>query len=201
MKRFVWSGIMVALLGLVPATAQAGNLVLNGTFATGDFTDWTTTAAAHGSLFGVNTADPLPPNTFAAYFGGTSVGFYDTIQQSVPTTAGATYTFSFWLANDGGVPNFYAFNAFWGGLAVLQIANGSSAGFPYTLYSFTETATSSSTTILFQGFQVPGFFFLDDIVVSPTIIPEPSSLALAGIGSVVMAGYVWRWRHRRRAKT
>jgi hypothetical protein len=140
--------------------------VVNGGFETGDFTGWTIIPAQQGSLFGVSNFEPHSGN-FAAYFGGVSPPFRDTIQQSIPTVAGVMYSFSYWLINDGGPAN--EFRVSWGGVVIQDIVD--SAAFSYTQYTFTEMATGSSTVIEFSSYQAPSYFRLDDVSVNPLGAP------------------------------
>ena len=78
------------------------NLVANGNFATGDFTDWTlggnyTSTSTGPEIF--TDANGEGGSTYAAGMG--SVGADGTLSQTIATTAGQTYTLSFWLQNEG----------------------------------------------------------------------------------------------------
>ena len=77
------------------------NLIANGNFATGDFTNWT----LGGNYTSTSTGPEIyiDPNaeggsTYAAGMG--SVGADGTLSQTIATTAGQTYTLSFWLQNE-----------------------------------------------------------------------------------------------------
>lgn len=167
--------------------AIAGNLVANCGFETGNFSGWTTTAAAAGSLFGV---DGNPNSgTFAAYFGAVTPPFEDMISQSIPTIAGHAYSISFFLDNAGGSPN--QFTAMFDGTTLLSLTN--SAPFPYTEFTDTVIATGSSTTLSFAAYQVPSFFYLDDVSVLSVAVPEPASLVLLG-GALLAFGVTRRQR-------
>ena len=139
----------------------------------------------------VNTADPHIPSTYAASFGATR-GEDDSISQTITTVPGQSYTFSFWLANpfnDNSISN--DFSAYWNGTQVLSLVDLGLS--PYTEHTFTETATSSSTTIMFSGSDEPALaagpeLDLDDVSVTGLqAVPEPVSLLLFGAGLVGMA--------------
>ena len=153
------------------------NLVINGGFETGTFSGWNTTSAVSASDFGVSITDPHS-GSYSAYFDA-SLDDYDSISQSIPTTVGETYTFTFWLDNDvGNEPN--SFIALWAGTQVLNLSSVNP--FPYTEYSYTETATTSTTTIEFSGYEGTllgsgGTFFLDDVSVTSGV-PEPATLII-----------------------
>ena len=97
-------------------------------------------------------------------------------------------------------PTANSFQAYWGGNRILTVdASPSQAPSPTTQYTFTETASSNSTTLLFQGYNLPGYFYLDDVSVTPTtgVVPEPSTFAIAGVAG--LAGLAYSLRRRLRA--
>jgi hypothetical protein len=79
----------------------------------------------------------------------------------------------------------------WDGSTVDSLTNLTNAA--WVQHSFTETATSSSTTIAFTVNDSPRYLALDDV--SVTAVPEPAGLvALSGIGAMGLLGIVWRGR-------
>jgi hypothetical protein len=170
------------LLGM-SVGSQASNLVLNPGFETGDFSNWT--------QFGNtgNTAVDTVPHTgsFDALFG--PVGSLGGITQALPTIAGASYSLQFWLQNDGGTPNEFLVQ--WDGTTVIDTINA--GGFGFTLFAFTQVASSTSTQLSFSFRQDPNFFSLDDISVDLSAVPEPSTIAMFGSGLLALA----LWRRRR----
>ena len=136
------------------------NLVANGNFATGDFTDWTlggnyTSTSTGPEIF--TDANGEGGSTYAAGMG--SVGADGTLSQTIATTAGQTYTLSFWLQNEGSTGN--DFKAIWNGQTLLSLTNA--AQFGYTEYTDTVTATGSTTTLEFSAANAPSQWDLDNI--------------------------------------
>ncbi len=158
-----WIGALCAMWGLCTAgMAQAQNLVVNGDFATGDFTGW---VPSESSFFMFVT--PGGPTGFYGAMGpNTTLG---SLTQTVNTTVGATYTLTYQLASDGDTPN--EFKAVIGGTTLTNLFNIPAQGF--TLYTSDFTATSTSTLLDFMFRDDPGFLSFTDVFfglqVSPTV--------------------------------
>jgi Carbohydrate binding domain len=161
-----WTSVLAT--GASICDGIAGNIVTNCGFETGDFTGWTAVDGS-GNTFVAGAFDtgPNSGNSFAALG---AVGTDGTVSQTLTTIPGQTYDFSFWLASDGGLPN--DFTAQWDGADLVSLA--ATPATPYVLYSFIETASSTSTAINFIERNDPGFWGLDDVSVVAT--PEPSNL-------------------------
>jgi uncharacterized protein YfaP (DUF2135 family) len=146
-----------------PGAAGAGvNLVQNGGFETATFSGWTTTAASLGSDFDVGTAGPPHSGYYDVALGALSY-IPDSISQTLATVPGDTYTLSYWVSHDStNAEN--DFQVFWGGNSVQNLSNVSAFG--WTNYTFTETAASATTVLKFSAYEVPAWFFLDDVSVS-----------------------------------
>jgi len=185
--------VVVAMAVLVCApTAFAQNLLTNGGFETGDFTGWTT-----GGNFEFTQVVSGP---FGSYSGAQEGNFYatlgpvgsdGTLSQSFATTAGASYTFSFWIAAVGDDPS--DFSAFWDGTQVYSATDPNTGGV-YQQFSFTETGTGNDT-ITFSFRDDPAYIALDNVSVSQTgtgSVPEPSSFMLLGSGVLGLAGVIRR---------
>jgi hypothetical protein len=166
-KLFAAIGFAVGMAG----SAQALNIVNNGSFETGDFTGWTQTG--NTGFNGVTCPGSAPQGACFGFFG--PVGSDGGISQSLSTVAGNKYVITFSLQTDGGTPS--DFSASFGGNTFVSQVNPAAAAF-HTL-TFVVTATGASSTLAFNFRNDPGFTFLDAVSVG---VPEPASLALLGIG-------------------
>src|SRR5262245_27106709 len=151
MKAWLLGATFALAVGCAPPSIAA---VLNGDFETGDFSGWT--QFGNTGFTSVSSGSPHT-GTYAADFG--PVGSTGGIFQTVSTTSGASYTVSFWLRNDGDLPNSY--EASWGGVTFSALGNVSAFG--YRLFSFPVVAVSSSTELRFTFQHDPSFWWLDDI--------------------------------------
>lgn len=186
---------LVAMGGFI-APAHA-NLILNGSFETGNFADWAKSGAnlvyvvsATGTTGGV----PYGPEngTYYAQFDA-YVGSPATISQSIATTIGTSYDFSFWVSSVGGTPNSLAAN--FGSVNVLTITNEPNTA--YVEYNYAVTATSNLTTISFSGSDNPLWMMVDNISVvaaAPVSAPEPAGMAIFGACLLSMVA-IYRRRH------
>jgi hypothetical protein len=80
----------------------------------------------------------------------------------------------------------------WGGTKIFDQSNILASG--WTQYSFIETASSNSTSLVFGLEQVSGYSGLDDINV--TAVPEPSTWAMMLLGFAVVGFAAYRRKSR-----
>jgi hypothetical protein len=152
----------------------SNELIVNGSFEMG-FTGWTP---------GTGWIITTPGHTGTNCAGSGAVGSTTPLSQVITTVVGQQYTFSFWYARVDGTPA--EIHAFFGGVDVYDEVNTPSHG--YELHSFTVTATSTSTTILFMGRNDPSYDDLDDVSVSPNgpaPAPHGGSGGHGGLGGAV----------------
>ncbi len=183
-------GVAVAAALMVGAGQVNGNnLVQNGGFETGDFTDWT--VMGHGGTEINGTGLYVEPNGYGGaqgeaygahsgnyycYFG--PIGGDSTVSQSVTDTLGTPYQLAYWVAGNGTGPS--NLEVYWNNLLVSGISSPI-PNQPYTQYMVDVTGTGLDT-LEFGMRNDPAADALDDVTL--TAVPEPASLALVGIATI-----------------
>ena len=117
-----------------------------------------------------------------------------TLSQSIPTTSGVTYDFSFWVSGFNlSTPD--QFIASFGSDQVLNLVNVTPT--TYTFEDFMVSATAASTIIAFAGTLSggEGTWLFDDVsVTAVAAVPEPPTLGLFALAALGLAAL-----YRRRA--
>jgi PEP-CTERM motif/Protein of unknown function (DUF642) len=189
MKKILFVLAFAAVLGASrPASAD---LIVNGSFETGDFTGWTT---ANLNATSVEPAGfdgfPAQDGQFFAALG--NVGFDATIGQTFATTAGATYELTYYMGSDGATPNDFSTQI--DGVTVFSQSDIPAQG--YVLYTFDFVSAGPTSTVNFFSRNDPAYLALDNVSVNGRSVPEPSAIALFGVGAL---GFVAALRKRRKA--
>lgn len=207
-----------ATLGLLAfaSVSQAQNLILNGDFESGDFSDWIVTTPPAGNDAVISSAGPLAPysgNYFAAFGTAYSQGVYGqyTISQtfSIASDAGGAYQFDFALNVGGDDDSPVSLTLDTDGLGEGSIFShdylAATSGWEYHDDFTTNLAGGSSVTFTFTTSpgENAGDVFLDDISfdhVQGSSVPDAESdfwllsSALFGVGAARRA-----WSRRKTA--
>jgi hypothetical protein len=199
MIRCVLIGMLIVVSGRV---AQA-DLITNGDFEGGTYTQsfgnytdmlpngWSNSPPT--SMSNVNAfADGSGPGSaesgthYVAYQSAEADGSQDCLFQILNTIANQQYAISFWVAMTASPGSQFGLSPQWDALGANDTIMGTtafyyhptnSAAVAYTFFSFVETASSSSTYLIFHGADATGAVLLDNVSVNA--VPEPGSLALA----------------------
>ncbi|HXC37039.1 MAG TPA: protease pro-enzyme activation domain-containing protein [Candidatus Acidoferrales bacterium] len=159
------------------------NIVLNGGFETGDFTDWTlNTNGVQGDTIVDNGGTGISPhagNYYAAFGQNGSLGY---ISQALPTVASQSYLLSLWLNSpnvadlppttnllSSNTPNQFVVS--WNGVTQYNQTNLPPIN-GWTNMQFIVTATGPGSVLQFGQMDDQWYLGLDDVNVWP--IPAPN---------------------------
>lgn len=212
LSHIVLATLCIGLLVCLPRTASAQNIVLNPGFETDEW---------YGDLKGIDfgpgwrhsvggdvivTRVGQFPHEPAPNSGLYAAGFMAPLSaegymwQTLSTTVGQSYTFDFWAASVF-EPEILAapFDIYWNGVRIDSISLPSSNVAPgYQHYSYTVTASSSSTQIRFDSHMAETTaVVIDDVSVvalttpGPLSAPEPAS-GLLMLGTVLSTAFALR---------
>lgn len=190
MNKYLRIGILAVALGFISLqTAHAQNLVQNGGFETGNFTDWT--LSGDTTAVTVNNYNPHTGN-YAADLGTTYGTGY--LSQTLNVTPNQPYYLSFWLSTDESVPN--SLQVSFDGNTVDSFTN---LGPGYQIYQYLVTPTDSNPVLQFAFQDNYGYIYLDDVRLG-TSSATPEVGSLTGFGCLLVLGGVWGLR-RAKART
>jgi hypothetical protein len=183
MKSYWYLGVLTVLLG-VQNQARA-DLVVNGSFETGDLTGWT-----DGGNTGWNTVvGGAAPGEGSFQVSNGAVGSFSLLSQTLATNPGTLYKIDAWVQNDGGG----TFNLVFDGVTLFS----DTGAHPYTLHTVFAVASTGSTVIQTQTRDDPGFIQFDGIHVNAVnSVPEPASMTMLVLGAGGLLGYTWRRRKK-----
>jgi hypothetical protein len=221
LKRATPMLVVLALLCGGVGQGEAAPVVLNGSFEAvqigspfvsnnvSNIPDWTHTGSlGDGPLWHVGYADgggsvtvAGDGNQFVTLGGGFDQFGSSSFDQVVSGfTPGSTYTLTFKMATEGtfSLPQSITVDFPTGSSTSAQTFTAATPSVSYWTDWETKTenfiATSASVDIRFSVTNLEFDVGLDSVSVSPTAIPEPSTLILLGIGVAGIAGYSWRRR-------
>src|SRR5579871_2795206 len=182
---FSVAGAAISVAAAVIAPAAHADLVNNGDFSAGGSSlvspipGWNTSAllpGALGGIWGVQCTPPSPCN----FFDADTAPPTDSLSQQITTVAGTVYKVSFGLNTDA--TGTGEFSALFGTRVLTDLVNpGPTGGFQQL--SFTAMATAGTTPLLFN-FNSFGQTAVENVSVAA--VPEPQTLALFGIGFLVL---------------
>jgi uncharacterized repeat protein (TIGR03803 family) len=168
----------------VTNTAGYSGLILNGGFATGNFTGWAVSGASsnaldefvdNGSQSGIN---PLS-GEFLAALG--PIGSLSYLSQTLATRAGTGYWLSLWLDSpDGQTPNEFLVS--WNGNTLFDQTNIPAVG--WTNLQFLVTAAGTNAVLQFGFRDDPSYLGLADVSAFPAQ-PGFASFRLSGSNLVL----------------
>jgi phospholipase/lecithinase/hemolysin len=178
--------VLAAVVALVLTQGVAGAAtIVNGGFETGDFFGWTLT----GNTGSESVSTSYVYNgTYAAKLG--QVGSIGYIAQDISTNPGSTYQVGFWLSNAAGGAGSVTPNLF-----EMLINNASYSttfhdfpvAFPYANFTASFVATTATTNVKFGFREDPSYWYLDEVTINDTTVPEPATFVLIGAGLIGLA--------------
>jgi subtilase family serine protease len=196
----VGQALIDALAGRQVTVQTGQNLVQNGGFETGDFSDWTLQGSTEDNLV-VRSASQTPhpelvhSGSWGALLG--QVGGLAYLSQTLPTSPGQLYVLSFWADSPyfsgSDTPNEFlvAWNADTNSTTVLFDQVGM-APFDWTNMQFVVRAAGTSAVLQFGARNDPEAFGLDDVSVVPISPPVFQGVTLVN-GALSLTWTVSPW--------
>jgi hypothetical protein len=216
---FISRCVLTAGLFFVCDHAASARQITNGDFEGGTYTQtfgsstdvlpngWTNSPPTSMSNLNVfaNGSGPGSAQSgthYVAFQSAVADGTQDCLNQIFTTIPNQKYVLSFWVAMTASPGSQFGLSPEWDSGGANDTTMGTSAFYfhptnspsvPYTFFSFTETASSNSTSVFFHGADATGAVLLDNVTFAP--VPEPSSFALLGL-TVAVGSCGWRLRRR-----
>jgi hypothetical protein len=158
-------------------------MVSNGGFEAGDFTGWTQVGNSDFNGVTCPGVGSVPEGSCEAFF--SPIGSTGGIQQTLNTVVGQNVDISFDYISDG-TPGYFEVD--FGGQVLLALTDAPATS---QTYSFSTIATSASTDLTFLFQDDSGIMMVDNVIAA---VPEPTNVALMGIGLVGLIARRWRGR-------
>ena len=184
---------LTALILAGSSSAFAGNILVNGSFETGDFTGWNFN---DGDAQVCNISGRYcvaSDGNYAADFNAGNTTPNASISQSFASTAGEAFDLSFEYLSGNQTLDVYVDDG--GTLGDILTTTASASGNVYTPFTFTFEATSNLTTLTLVDDPSNDTYdndgLLDAVSVSPST-PEPASFLLIGGGMLAVSLLVRR---------
>ena len=205
------SVVIAGLFILCSRAAPAASLITNGDFEGATFaqtfgasTDnlpvgWTNSPPTNLSKVNVfaNGAGPGSAQSgthYLAFQSAVTDGTQDCLFEVLNTVPNQKYTVSFWAAMTASPGSQFGLSPQWDaggandttlGTTAFYFHPTNSVAVPYTFFSFTETASSTSTVFFLHGADATGAVLVDNVSVAPVPLPAAIGLfapALGGLG-------------------
>src|SRR5476649_1519528 len=108
--RTLFTALLAGGLLAISSVSSKAQL-LNGSFETGDFTDWTLGGNTGTTAVESSGWDGYAPENGTYFAALGAIGSLDYLSQTVATTAGQSYILTYYLASNGTIPNEFLSNA------------------------------------------------------------------------------------------